>query len=57
MNVKEKTEKADLKPILEKNQDHGIQFHNLLTNGETMETVTGIIFFGSRITGDGDCSY
>ena len=26
-------------------------------DGETMETVTDFIFFGSKITSDGDCSY
>ena len=26
-------------------------------NGVTMETVTGFIFLGSKITADGDCSY
>ena len=26
-------------------------------DGETMETVTGFIFLGSKITADGDCSY
>ena len=26
-------------------------------DGETMETVTGFIFWGSRITADGDCSH
>ena len=26
-------------------------------NGETMETVTGFIFLGSKITADGDCSH
>ena len=26
-------------------------------DGETMETVTGFIFLGSKITGDGDCSH
>ena len=25
-------------------------------DGETMETVTGFIFLGSKITADGDCS-
>ena len=25
-------------------------------DGETMKTVTDFIFFGSKITGDGDCS-
>ena len=27
------------------------------TDGETMETVTGFIFLGSKITADGDCSH
>ena len=26
-------------------------------DGETMETVTNIIFWGSKITADGDCSH
>ena len=26
-------------------------------NGETMEAVTAFIFFGSKITADGDCSH
>ena len=26
-------------------------------DGETMETVTGFIFLGSKITSDGDCSH
>ena len=26
-------------------------------DGETMETVTDIIFLGSKITADGDCSH
>ena len=26
-------------------------------DGETMETVRGFIFLGSKITADGDCSY
>ena len=26
-------------------------------DGETMETVTGFIFLGSKITVDGDCSH
>ena len=27
------------------------------TDGETVETVSDFIFFGSRITADGDCSH
>ena len=30
---------------------------HISTNGETMETVTGFIFLGSKITVDGDCSH
>ena len=26
-------------------------------DGETVETVTGFIFWGSKITADGDCSH
>ena len=26
-------------------------------DGETMETVTGFMFLGSKITADGDCSH
>ena len=26
-------------------------------DGETLETVTGLIFLGSKITADGDCSH
>ena len=29
----------------------------MATDGETMETVTGFIFLGSKITTDGDCSH
>ena len=29
----------------------------MANNGETMETVTDFIFFGSKITADGDCSH
>ena len=27
------------------------------TDGETMETVTDVLFLGSKITADGDCSH
>ena len=27
-----------------------------MANGKTMETVTDFIFFGSKVTADGDCS-
>ena len=56
MKVKEKNEKADLKQH-PKNQDHGIQSHYFMAIGEIVETVTVFIFFGSKITADGDCSH
>ena len=42
-----------------KNEDHGIQSHHFEANrwGKKMETVTGFIFLGSKITADGDCSH
>ena len=43
------------------NEDHGICFHLFMafkweTDGETVETVADFIFWGSKITADGDCS-
>ena len=57
MKVKEETEKAGLKLNIQKTK---IMASGAITSwqidGETMETVTGFIFFGSKITADGDCS-
>ena len=58
MKVKEENEKAGLKL--------NIQKAKIMSSGpisswqigrETMETVTGFIFLGSKITADGDCSH
>ena len=58
MNVKEESEKVALKL--------GIQKTKIMASGpitswqidrETMETVTDFIFWGSKITSDGDCSH
>ena len=58
MKVKEESEKVGLKL--------NIQKIKIMTSGpitswqidvETMETVTDLIFLGSKITADGDCSY
>ena len=61
MNVKEKSEKAGLKLNIQKNEDHGIWPHHCMANngnnGETMGRVTDLIFLGSKITSDGDCSH
>ena len=58
VKAKEESEKADLKLNIKKNKDHGIWFlTSWQIDGETMETVTDSIFFGSKITADGDFSY
>ena len=55
MKVKEESEKAGLKLNIQKMQ---IMASSLFTSwqidGETVETVTDLIFFGSNITADGD---
>ena len=58
MNVKEESEKVGLKLNIQKMK---IMASGLITSwqidGETMETVIDFIFFGSKITADGDCSH
>ena len=58
MKVKEESEKADLKLDIQKTK---IMASGPITlwqiDGETMETVTDLIFLGSQITADGDCSH
>ena len=58
MRVKEESEKAVLKLNIQKTK---IVASNPITSwqidGEKMETVTDLIFFSSKITVDGDCSY
>ena len=58
MKVKEESEKADIKLNIQKTK---IMASSPITswqiNGEKMETVTGFIFLGSKITADGDCSH
>ena len=57
MKVKEDSEKAGLKLILQKTK---IMASSPITlwqiDGETMETVTDFISLSSKITADGDCS-
>ena len=58
MKVKEEHEKAGLKLSIQKTKI--IAFGPITswqTDGETMETVTDFIFFGSKSTEDGDCSH
>ena len=57
MKVKEESEKVGLKLNIQKTK---IMASNPITSweidGETMETVRDLIFWGSKITADGDCS-
>ena len=58
MKVEEDSEKVDLKLSIQKTK---IMASGPITSwqidGETMETVTDLIFWGSKITADGDCSH
>ena len=58
MKVKEESEKVGLKLNIQKAK---IMASSLITSrqidGEIMETVTDFIFWGSKITADGDCSH
>ena len=58
MKVKEESEKVDLKLNIQKTK---IMASGPITSwerdGETVETVSDFIFFGSKVTEDGDCSH
>ena len=58
MKVKEESEKVGLKLNIQKTK---IMASGPITSwqidGETMETVTDFILWGSKITADGDCSH
>ena len=58
MKVKEESEKAGLKLNIQKTK---IMASSLITSrqigGETVETLSDFIFWGSKITADGDCSH
>ena len=58
MTVKEESEKVGLKLNIHETK---IMASGPITSweidGETVETVSDFIFWGSRITGDGDCSH
>ena len=58
MKLKEESEKVGLKLNIQKTK---IMTSGPITSweidGETTETVTDFIFFGSKITADGDCSH
>ena len=58
MKVKEESEKVGLKLNIQKTK---IMASGPITSweidGETVETVSDIVFLGSKITADGDCSH
>ena len=58
MNMKEESEKADLKLSIQKTKIIASGSISLWQrDGNTMETVTDFIFLDSKITADSDCSY
>ena len=58
MKVRDESEKAGLKLNIQKTKimESG-PITSWQTDGETMETVTDFIFFGSKITADGEGSH
>ena len=58
MKAKEENEKAALKLNIQKTKIIAPgPITSLQIDGETMETVSGFILGGSKITADGDCSH
>ena len=58
MKVKEESEKAGLKLNIQKTKIRASgTITSWQTDGKTMETIKDFIFFGSKITADGDCSH
>ena len=58
MRVKEESEKAGLKLNMQKMKMMTSRpITSWQIDGETMEAVTDLIFLGSKITADGDCTH
>ena len=58
MKVKEESEKVGLKLSIQKTKIMAsCPITSWQIDGETVETVAGFIFLGSKITADGDCSH
>ena len=64
MKVKEESENVGLKRDIQKTKIQfldqklaSIPITSWQIDGETVETVAGVIFLGSKITADGDCSH
>ena len=58
MKVKEESEKVGLKLNIQKTKIMGSgPITSWEIDGETVETVSDVIFLGSKITADGNCSH
>jgi len=58
MKVKDESEKVGLKLNIQKTKIMASSpITSWETDGETVETVTDFVFWGSKITADGDCSH
>ena len=58
LKMKEESEKVALKLNIQKTKIMASSpITSCQTDGETLETVTDFIFFGSKITAAGDCSH
>ena len=58
MKVKEESEKAGLKFNIQKTKNMASgSIISWQIDRKTMKTVTDFVFFGSKITADGDCSH
>ena len=58
MKVKEESKKVGLKPNIQKTKMMASSpINSWEIDGETVETVSDFIFWGSQITADGDCSH
>ena len=57
MKVKKESEKVGLKLNIQKTIMASGPIASWEINGETVETVADFIFWGSKITADGDCSH
>ena len=57
MKVKEESEKAGLKLNIQKMIITSSPITSWQIDGETMETVRDFIFWGSKVTEDGDCCH
>ena len=57
MEVKQESERVELKLDIEKTITASGPITSWQIDGEAMETVTNFIFLGYKITADGDCSH